>query len=141
MMPTELPADAGIVLTAMAYLLVKHAIADFLLQTEAQRRGKGTYGAPGGLNHCLTHIISTAPVFWLLPSIPLGTAAALLAAEFALHYHLDWVKEQFVRRNHLTTADSWFWWALGLDQLLHGLTYVALIWASYAFVTARAAAS
>ena len=53
-----------------------------------------------------------------------------VAGEFAVHYHLDWGKEQFVRRNRLTTSDTWFWWALGLDQMMHGLTYVALIWLS-----------
>ena len=127
------------VLLAMAYLLVKHAVADFLLQTEAQRHGKGRYGAAGGLTHCLTHILCTAPVFWILPAIPLKTAAALLAGEFVVHYHLDWAKEQFVRRGQLTTRDTWFWWALGLDQLLHGLTYVALVWVSCASVTAGTA--
>ena len=33
----------------MALLLIKHAIADFLLQTAHQRTTKGIYGASGGL--------------------------------------------------------------------------------------------
>ena len=122
--------DARMVLLAMAYLLVKHAVADFLLQTEFQRHGKGSYGALGGLTHGLTHIVSTAPVFWLLPPVPLAVAALLLAGEFAVHYHLDWTKEQLVRANGWTPKDTGFWWSLGLDQLMHGLTYVALIWLS-----------
>ena len=130
MSDAALSSGAHMILLAMAYLLVKHCIADFILQTEAQRLGKGTFGAMGGLTHCLTHVICTAPVFWILPSIPMRSAAALLAGEFAVHYHLDWGKEQFVRRNRLTTSDTWFWWALGLDQMMHGLTYVALIWLS-----------
>ncbi len=53
---------------------------------------------------------------------------ALLVAEFVLHYHIDYTKEQVVRRHGWTSHDTPFWWAIGLDQLLHGLTYVAIVW-------------
>ncbi len=115
-------------LAAITYLLVKHAVADFILQTDLIFRQKGSYGAPGGLWHALIHILLTAPVFLLFPGGGLGLAAALLAGEFVLHYHIDWTKEQIVRRENWTPKDKYFWWALGLDQLLHGLTYVAILW-------------
>ena len=83
--------------------------------------------ATGGITHSLTHIVLTAPVFLLLPALETGMIAALLSAEFVLHYHIDWTKEQVVRRNGWTSHDTPFWWAIGLDQLLHGLTYVALL--------------
>lgn len=121
-------ADVRLVLIAMAYLLVKHCVADFLLQTENQRRTKGDYGALGGITHSATHILLTAPVFLLLPLIGFATAAALLAAEFTIHYHLDWAKDQVTHRNGWTPDDTAFWWALGVDQLGHGLTYVGLLW-------------
>ena len=124
------PAEAQaiqIALTAIAYLMVKHAVADFFLQTETQRREKGQYGATGGLTHSLTHIALTAPVFLIVPAISTGLAASLLAAEFVLHYHIDWIKEQVVRANAWTSHDTPFWWAIGFDQLLHGLTYVGLL--------------
>ena len=123
--------DVRIMLLAMAYLLVKHCLADFLMQTENQRLTKGDYGAPGGITHAFTHIVLTAPVFLILPPLGLSAAAALLAAEFAVHYHLDWTKEQVVRANGWTSRDTPFWWALGLDQLGHGLTYVALLWLAF----------
>lgn len=126
MIATGLPSlDA--VLTAMAYLLIKHALADFVLQTESQRREKGIYGAPGGVIHSATHVLLTAPVFLILPG-PGATMMALLVAEFVLHYHIDYTKEQVVRRHGWTSHDTPFWWAIGLDQLLHGLTYVAIVW-------------
>lgn len=125
--PNATAVDA--VLIAIAYLMLKHALADFVLQTESQRREKGLYGARGGFTHAGTHILLTAPVFLLLP--PVGTMAlALLAAEFALHYHIDFVKEQLVRRNGWTSHDTPFWWAIGIDQLMHGLTYVGIVWAA-----------
>ena len=40
---------------------------------------------------------------------------------------LDWLKEQVTHRNGWTTQDRGFWFALGTDQLAHGLTYLALV--------------
>ena len=54
-------------------------------------------------------------------------AGAIALAEFAVHYHLDWLKEQVTHRNGWTTQDRGFWFALGTDQLAHGLTYLALV--------------
>ncbi len=125
--PVQIGGEAAMVLLAVAYLLAKHATADFILQTETQRREKGIYGATGGLTHSLTHIAFTAPVFALLPVTATGIMATLLTAEFVLHYHVDWAKEQIVRRNAWTSHNRYFWWAIGIDQLFHGLSYVALI--------------
>ncbi len=115
-------------LAAIAYLLLKHAVADFYLQSEAQWRQKGTYGARGGITHAATHILLTMPLFLLFPTGSAGLAAGILAAEFVVHYHIDWAKEQIIRRAGWTNTDQQFWWALGTDQLLHGLTYVAILW-------------
>lgn len=136
---TTVPGDVTVVLLAMTYLLIKHLFADFLLQTEIQRRTKGNYGAGGGLAHALTHIVLTAPVFFILPAIGAGPVALLLAGEFALHYHIDWTKEQLLRRNNWALTDQAFWWALGIDQLAHGLTYVALIWLAFFLATGSTA--
>ncbi|MGQ0457036.1 MAG: DUF3307 domain-containing protein [Hyphomicrobium sp.] len=125
-------AGAHAALAAVAYLMVKHAAADFFLQSERQREEKGVYGKPGGVLHSLTHIALTLPVFLLVPTVGVGVVAALLAAEFALHYHIDWTKEQVVRRNGWTSHDTRFWWAVGFDQMLHGLTYVGLLWVVFA---------
>jgi hypothetical protein len=119
-------------LAGMAYLLVKHAAADFVLQSRRQRQEKGIYGAVGGLQHSLIHVCLTLPVFFLLPPVAASTIAVIMAAEFLLHYHIDWSKEQIVRREGWTSHDAEFWWAIGFDQLLHGLTYIALLWLVFA---------
>jgi hypothetical protein len=54
-------------------------------------------------------------------------AAAIAVGEFALHYHIDWAKEQVTHRNGWTAHDRGFWVALGTDQLVHGLTYLLII--------------
>lgn len=123
-------SDVHLVLAAMAYLLVKHALADFLLQTAYQRATKGIYGGLGGFTHSLTHIALTAPVLLMFPAMTATLGAAIIAAEAVVHYHIDWLKEQIVRGNGWTSHDTLFWWALGIDQLMHGLTYVAMVWAA-----------
>ena len=120
------PAHAA--LAAITYLLAKHAVADFFLQTPLIYSQKGIYGAPGGLLHAFIHILLTAPVFLLFPTGSAELAAALLAGEFFVHYHIDWTKEQIVRHYGWKFADRQYWCALGLDQFLHGLTYIAILW-------------
>ena len=119
-------ADAAIALVAMAYLLAKHALGDFVLQTPYQWRNKGRFGHPGGVLHSLIHAALTAPVL-LLVTVPMNAGLAVLGAEFLLHYHVDWLKERIVHRKGWTSGESGYWRALGLDQLAHGLTYVAIV--------------
>lgn len=128
----HVPVAIGAALAAVAYLLLKHWVADFLLQTEYQRKTKGIYGALGGFTHVLTHVLFSAPVFLILSGIGLRQALLILAGEAAIHYHLDWTKANIVRIRGWTSRDSYYWWALGMDQLLHGLTYVGMVWAALA---------
>jgi hypothetical protein len=124
----EVMSPVHAALAAMSYLLIKHAIADFGLQADPIFRQKGRYGAAGGLLHALIHVALTAPVFLMFPGGSAALAAGLLGAEFVVHYHLDWGKEQVVHYYGWTSKDPQFWWAFGVDQLLHGLTYVAILW-------------
>ena len=119
------PASALIL--GFAYLAVKHALGDFFLQTPYQYLHKGNYGHPGGLLHAGIHATLTAPVFWVIVPASLAIALAILIGEFIVHYHLDWLKERIVDRRGLTSDHGWYWRLLGLDQLLHGLTYVVIM--------------
>lgn len=114
-------------LAAVAVLMVKHAVADFYLQTPYQYLNKGTYGHPGGLLHSAIHIALTPLVYLVLLPGSLLVAGAIALGEFVAHYHIDWMKEQIVRRNGMTMQDPGFWHALGADQLVHGLTYLVIV--------------
>jgi hypothetical protein len=115
-----------IALVAVLILLFKHLVLDFFLQTAYQYQNKGIYGHPGGILHAGLHALGTTPVFlWIAPSLRL--ALAIMVGEFIVHYHVDWTKEQINKRLQLTSNDAPFWWTLGVDQFLHGATYVAIV--------------
>jgi hypothetical protein len=61
-----MPELALLVLAAVAVLLVKHAVADFYLQTPYQYLNKGIYGHPGGLLHSGIHVALTPLVYLVI---------------------------------------------------------------------------
>ncbi len=122
-----MPDYSLIILAAVAVLMLKHMVADFYLQTSYQYLNKGHYGHPGGLLHSAIHVALTPFVYLVLAPGSLLVAGALALGEFALHYHIDWVKEQIGHANGLTPQDRGFWCLLGTDQLLHGFTYLAIV--------------
>ena len=105
---------------------LKHFICDFVLQTAYQYRNKGTYGHPGGLLHAGLHMAGSLPAILVLNTAT-GLAAAILLAEFFVHYHLDWSKEQINKRYALDFANSVYWSVFGADQLMHQLTYAIIL--------------
>jgi len=119
-------STAHIALCAMAYLSAKHMLADFVLQSPYQLQNKGRYMHPGGLLHAAIHCGLSLPVYAIVRA-DLHSALLLTLMEFFIHYHLDWSKEQLTRCRQLTQADVAFWWAFGTDQMLHALTYVAMV--------------
>lgn len=120
--------DTASVLAALALFQVKHWIADFLLQTPAMIRDKGHYGRPLGVLHSVIHIIGSAPVlFWLTSGEKVGSVVAVLAAEFVIHYHIDWSKEKLNHRVGMSPDHARFWYAIGADQMLHQLTYIGMV--------------
>ena len=115
------------ILVGFTILSVKHTIADYFLQTAYQFKNKGTYGHPGGLLHAGLQTMLTPSVFLVLPPSSLMLAGGILASEYVVHYHLDWGKEQLIKRFNLTQGNPWFWHLFGLDQLGHLLTYIVII--------------
>lgn len=111
---------------AVAYLLLKHMIGDFMLQTSYQVSHKMRYGHPGGLLHAGIHTVLTLPVYLILPA-DRDMMLAISSFEFVTHYHVDYLKERLVQQNNWSIADAPFWWAMGTDQLLHNLTYLGIV--------------
>jgi hypothetical protein len=122
-----MPEIAILILVAVAVLMAKHMAADFFLQSAYQCRNKGTYVHPGGLLHSGIHVALTPLVYLVTAPVSLLLAIGIAVGEFAVHYHIDWAKEQIIRRCGWTPQTSRFWNALGFDQFLHGLTYLTIV--------------
>jgi len=114
-----------LLLLALAVLLTKHVIVDFFLQTPYQWKNKGVYGHPGGLLHAGLHALGTCAVFVVVTSSTL-LAVGIILGEFVVHYHIDWAKERIGRHMKWGFHQNGYWRAMGIDQWLHQLTYVAI---------------
>lgn len=107
-----------IIETAFTLMILKHFVCDFPLQYPRHYLNKGTYGKWGGIEHSLIHGIATA----LILNPILGII------DMAIHYHIDWAKMNLNKHYGWKPDNSEkFWTLLGIDQLLHYLTYVLLI--------------
>ena len=116
------------ILIILTWLQIKHWIVDFVLQTDAQVKGKGIYGNPVGISHSLEHAIGTL-VALLIASFYVGDLYVgwiIIAAivDGVVHYHIDWAKMNWGNRDITTKA---FWSHLGLDQMAHQICYLFLI--------------
>ena len=113
------------VLLLLAAFQVKHFICDGPLQTKAMVDQKSHYGAPIGVLHSVIHGIGTLIVlvaFFGFSAVVFGLAVL----DFAIHYHVDFTKENVVRMMGWTPSQGPFWWAMSFDQMLHHLTYLGL---------------
>lgn len=114
-----------LILLVLLILQIKHYLCDYLLQSEYQYSNKGIYGHPGGILHAGLHALFTVSAFAAIaPSLRLGLA--IVVGEFIVHYHLDWTKEQILRRRQWTFPQAQYWWVFGADQALHEITYLAI---------------
>ena len=136
-------------LVLAALLFVKHLFADGPLQTPYQLRHKGDFMHPGGLLHTFIHVVLTVVCFvlWFAAyDIGIDRAALLLLTlvvvlEFVTHYMTDWLKVQADRRFKWSSVrvaedgavtleihSSTYFVAFLVDQTVHSLTYVAIVY-------------
>ncbi|GEP03557.1 DUF3307 domain-containing protein [Methylobacterium oxalidis] len=105
-------------------MIVKHYIADFVLQTDWMARGKEQehgWFLPLAA-HVSCHALATlgvalvvAPRLWWLALVDL-----------AIHFCVDRAKSVVSRRTRWNPGQVQFWWLLGFDQMLHALTDLGL---------------
>ena len=109
-------------------LFTKHLVVDFFMQPPYMYKNKGTYGHIGGVSPAATHGWATLCIFYCWPGL-LPWTGMLAIAEFFIHYHIDWAKMNINKRCGWTPVNSeYFWMLLGVDQFLHALTYIWMVW-------------
>jgi hypothetical protein len=114
------------VMALMGFFILKHFICDFWYQPPFQWQNKGTYGHIGGIAHSAQHAIPTWLFLMFYASFPVALGLAIF--EFIAHYHIDWAKMNINKRMGWgPTTHEEFWILLGVDQLLHYVTYMIMI--------------
>jgi len=110
------------ILLALILLQIKHWYIDFVNQTNEEVQYKGEYWDWRGMKHSIKHGLATVAVFLFF--VDPEWAWVLGIVDFMVHYNIDWMKMNWSNRDNTTKA---FWIHLGLDQMAHQLTYLALI--------------
>ena len=125
---------AANILLLIALLLIKHMFADYFLQTPRMLTGRGTYLHMGRAQHAAIHALLSVPCL-LVVGATLPFTVVLVAIEWGVHFHIDWGKARYSEARALNPSQAHFWQAFGVDQTIHALTYVAMVWAwlEYAF--------
>lgn len=115
-----------IILLTLVLLQIKHWYIDFVDQDMEEVNSKGKYGEWLGIRHSLKQGIGTYICIALIVGAEFWIFALVLALiDFIVHYHIDWTKMNYGNRDITTPA---FWNHLGLDQMMHQLTYLFIVY-------------
>jgi hypothetical protein len=114
-------------LLLLSLLLIKHAVADFFLQRAFMFKDKHVYGGSGGITHAGIHGALTGLVLFVTIS-NLYLVLCLALADAVLHYHIDYLKSSWNVKTGASPSENRYWYAFGLDQLAHHMTYIGIIW-------------
>lgn len=118
--------DTNLILVVLAALFTKHCVVDFLLQPAYMWMNKGTAGHQGGIDHSALHSVVTS-VILLLVGVGINYVLVIAWLEFVVHYVTDWVKMNVnAKCGWACNKNEQFWYAVGVDQLVHSLTYIGI---------------
>ena len=110
----------------LTLLLVKHFIWDFWYQPPYMWQNKGTFGHWGGISHSGIHAVTSFVILLFFTTTYIAVLAMIF--EFIAHYATDWAKMNINKSKGWTaTTHNEFWQLTGFDQLVHQLTYVAIL--------------
>lgn len=108
-----------------AVMAIKHYLADFLFQTTWMARGKEREN--GWLWPLIAHVGCHAALTLAVALVVAPRLWWLALVDVAVHFTVDRAKAIVGRRTALVPARAPFWWLMGFDQLLHGLTDLGLV--------------
>ncbi len=117
----------GILLFLLVMFTVKHYLADFLLQTPYMlRKMQRTGWVLPLLSHSAVHGAMSAGIL----AFPLGFQALWFGLlDLVIHFALDY----WIAKTRWQIHEKQFWNALGLNQMLHHLSYLPLAYMALHF--------
>ncbi|MCE8511963.1 DUF3307 domain-containing protein [Ruegeria pomeroyi] len=123
-----MPVTIASLLLVLGLLQVKHMFADFFLQTPRMLSGRCQYWHLGRAQHAGIHALGSVLLF-LVVGAPAVFALVIAVLEWVVHFNIDYGKASYSDRNALQPNQAKYWYAMGFDQFLHQLTYLAMAWA------------
>jgi len=129
-----LTATFGAVFLMLCLLQIKHMFADYYLQTPKMLSGRSEYLHWGRAQHAGVHVVGSVLVF-LIFGAPWSFILIIAALEWIVHFNIDFAKARYSDKRQLIPSQAAFWRAAGLDQCMHNLTYIAMVWAWVKFAT------
>ncbi len=102
-------------------LVIKHALADLVLQSRLTSGDKSNLKSPKGYIHAADHSLLTFVVTIFFTGLLNAILIALL--DFVLHFIIDYIKTRCVRHFNVQTNSSTFWIVQGVDQIAHYSCY------------------
>ena len=116
-----------IVLVFCAIFQIKHFFCDYIFQN---RYMLGKFKDSGWLLplscHCAIHSVFTFVLIFPTESITLAIKLSLF--DFVCHFVMDRIKAGKTWLGRWHHQSPFFWWTLGLDQMVHHLTHYAIIY-------------
>ena len=108
---------------------LKHYVADFPLQTRYMLAKFDERGWVIPLaSHCSVHAFLTGLLLVSTGFVPPWLILVLMTFDFTVHFIMDRVKASPKMLGRYDIKDRRFWWALGLDQMVHHLTHYAIVY-------------
>ena len=104
------------------FLVVKHAIADLILQSRLTTGDKANLKDTKGYKHALDHAVCTVLVCIFFTEIKWALAVGLV--DFVLNFIIDFTKTKLVRKYKVVYESKLFWCIQGVDQIAHYSCYM-----------------
>lgn len=113
------------VLLFLLLIFIKHYFIDWVLQTDSmvQNKGKNIWVL---FLHSIEHIAATACILFFFT--PFQNIIFICSAEFVIHAAVDFAKANKKMLGRFKAPSSMYFNMLGLDQLIHYCSYLAMAW-------------
>ncbi len=102
-------------------LVVKHALADLVLQSRLTSGDKSNLKSLKGYVHAGDHGLLTFIVLLFFTSFQNSVVIGML--DYILHFLIDYIKTVYVRHFGVVTNSKTFWIIQGVDQIAHYSCY------------------
>lgn len=124
--------EINVVIGMLFLLILKHFVADFLLQPACMYENKGKLFHIGGWIHALFHSLLTVMILFSY-GISFKASMVVMIAETIIHFTVDFLKVNISETLGYHPKTPEFWILLGLDQFLHYVSYLWIVWFVYSY--------